>query len=62
MGPPRPRAGTLAGGRRVGAGRGAGGARGVGRQGWRMASLLSTLPLPQPPVTAPPLVRHPHSR
>lgn len=54
MGPPRPRAGTLAGGRRVGAGRGAGGARGVGRHGWRMASLLSTLPLPPPPVTAPP--------
>ena len=52
MGPPRLRAGTLAGGRGVGAGRGAGGARGVGRHGWRMASLLSTLPLPL--VTAPP--------
>lgn len=52
MGPPRPRVGTLAGGRGVGAGRGAGGARGVGRHGWRMASLLSTLPLPL--VTAPP--------
>lgn len=62
MGPPRSRAGTLAGGRRVGAGRGAGGARGVGRHGWRMASLLSTLPLPPPPVTAPPSARHPHSR
>lgn len=62
MGPPRPRAGTLAEGRGVGAGRGAGGARGVGRHGWRMASLLSTLPLPPPPVTAPPSARHPHSR
>lgn len=62
MGPPRPRAGTLAEGRGVGAGRGAGGARGVGRHGWRMASLLSTLPLPPPPVTAPPSARHPHLR
>lgn len=52
MGPPRPRAGTLAGGRGVGAGRGAGGARGVGRHGWRMASLLSTLPLSLSPVVA----------
>ena len=63
MGPPRLRAGTLAGGRGVGAGRGAGGARGVGRHGWRMASLLSTLPLPL--VTAPPpppAARYPHLR
>lgn len=61
MGPPRPRVGTLAGGRGVGAGRGAGGARGVGRHGWRMASLLSTLPLPL--VTAPPpSARYPHLR
>lgn len=35
-----------------GAGRGAGGARRVGRHGWRMASLLSTLPLPLLPVVA----------
>lgn len=43
MGPPRPRAGTLAGGRRVGAGRGAGGARGSGDTagGWRPSSLPS---------------------
>lgn len=40
------------GGRGVGAGRGAGGARGVGRHGWRMASLLSTLPLSLSPVVA----------
>lgn len=55
MGPPQPRAGTLAEGR--GGGRG-GTWRGRGprgrRHGWRMASLLSTLPLPPPPVTAPP--------
>lgn len=62
MGPPWPRAGTLAGGRGSGAGRGAGGARGVGRHGWRMASLLSTLPLPPPPVATLPSARHPCSR
>lgn len=63
MGPPRPRAGTLAGGRGgVGAGRGAGGAHRVGRHGWRMASLLATLPLPLPPVVAFSSTRHPQLR
>lgn len=61
MGPPKPRAGTLAGGRGVGAGRGAGGARRVGRHGWRMASLLSTLPLPLLPVVAFSSTSHPQS-